>query len=67
MKGKEPYPTLVEGTKTLMVDHKAPGVTAPVEMGKKTNVENKGVAFAKQEWLKNVIFFSYEEKGHLID
>ena len=46
--------------------YKALRVTAPSATKKKTDEDHQGVAFAKQEWVKDVTCFGYGKKGHLI-
>ena len=58
--GKKPYPTTVEGMKTIMVDYKAPGVTAPTAA--KKNKDDYGVAL----WIKGVTCFGCGKKGHFL-
>ena len=67
--GKKPHPTTVDGMKTLMVDYKAPGVTAP--KATKKDEDNPGLAFAEtQEWVntkKTLTCFGYRKKGHALE
>ena len=68
-KGKKPYPTTVEGTKTLMVDYKTPGVATPRATRK--DDDDQGLTFAKiQEWArmkKTLPYFGCRKKGHMLD
>jgi hypothetical protein len=66
MERKKPYPPTVEEIKTLMVDYKAPGVMAPAATKKKMDGNDQGVAFVKQEWMKEITCFVYKKKRHLI-
>ena len=66
--GKKPYPTIVEGMKTLMVDYKAPGVAAP-RATRKDNAD-QGLFFAETQECANtkktLTCFGYGKKGHVL-
>jgi hypothetical protein len=64
--GKRPYPSTVEGMKTLMVDYRVPGVAVPTTTER--GDDHQGVAFTEtlDDWKKDVTCFDCGGKGHLI-